>query len=151
MTGARDVHPSRFPWPQQAALVIGAVYLLIGLAGFVATRFDDFAEATGEHLLGFGVNPLHNVVHLLIGLAGMASSTRLRTSAVYGWALAVVYGLVFLFGLFAVGRPGINLLNLNWADNVLHLATAAIGVVVGLGAARLARAAGWTDPATPAG
>lgn len=47
-------------------------YTPVGIAGFFLTRFSGFAEPTGELLLGFEVNPLHNIVHLIIGSAGLA-------------------------------------------------------------------------------
>ncbi len=49
----------------------------------------------------------------------------------YGWLLAVGYGAAFVYGLFAVGEDW-DFLSLNWADNVLHLATALVGLVIAL-------------------
>jgi hypothetical protein len=57
---------------QLLALVIGAVYTLVGVAGFFVTGFEDFAAETDKTLLGFEINPLHNLVHLAIGLASLA-------------------------------------------------------------------------------
>jgi uncharacterized membrane protein YuzA (DUF378 family) len=65
-------HPS-----QLLALAIGAVYTLVGIAGFLVTGFDNFASETDKTLLGFEINPLHNIVHLVIGLAGLALWRRL--------------------------------------------------------------------------
>ena len=81
-------HPS-----QLLALVIGAVYTLVGIAGFFVTGFDNFAAETDKTLLGFEINPLHNLVHLAIGLAGLALWRRLDTARTYGWLLAAGYGL----------------------------------------------------------
>lgn len=55
-------------------------------------------------------NPLHNVVHLIIGVAGLA----------------------LIYGLFAVGNEDINFLNLNTADNFLHGASALVGFIMAL-------------------
>ena len=68
-------HPS-----QLLALAIGAVYTLIGILGFLVTGFDNFAAETDKTLLGFEINPLHNLVHLAIGLAGLALWRRLDTA-----------------------------------------------------------------------
>jgi hypothetical protein len=73
-------HPS-----QLLALAIGAVYTLIGILGFFITGFDNFAAETDKTLLGFEINPLHNLVHLAIGLAGLALWRRLDTARTYGW------------------------------------------------------------------
>ena len=47
---------------------------------------DNFAAETDKTLLGFEINPLHNLVHLAIGLAGLALWRRLDT-VTYGWLL----------------------------------------------------------------
>jgi hypothetical protein len=126
-------------WPQAVALVFGVVYLLIGIIGFFITGFGNFFGnangATPEHmdtLLGFMINPMHNVVHLLIGVVGIALSRSLSGARTYGWLLTVGYGAAFVYGLFAVHKDW-DFLNLNWADNILHLLTALVGLVIALG------------------
>ena len=113
--------------------VFGVVYLLVGLLGFAVTGFDDFAgRDTDEMLLGFELNPLHNIVHLVIGLAGLLSWRRLDYSRAYGWALTVGYGATFVYALFAVKEEDINSLSLNAADNGLHLISALAGLAAAL-------------------
>jgi len=130
--GARgETHPAQY-----LALAIGIVYTLVGLLGFLVTGFDNFASETNKTLLGFEINPLHNIVHLLIGAAGIAMWRPLRTARLYGWILAAGYGLTFLFGLFAAGNSDINFLSLNGADNGLHLVSALAGLAVALWPAR---------------
>ena len=126
------------PWPQILALVFGAVYLLVGIIGFFITGFDNFADNDQhEMLLGFMINPLHNIVHIVIGLAGIALSRTLAGARTYGWLLVVGYGAAFVYGLFAVGESW-DFLNINAADNVLHLLTALVGLVIALGPVRTA-------------
>jgi len=130
-------------WPELLALAFGAIYLLIGIIGFFITGFGDFfgnengAEMAheGENLLGFMINPMHNVVHILIGLAGLALARTLAGARTYGWLLAVGYGAAFIYGLIAVGEDW-DFLNLNGADNVLHILTAIVGLVIALGPVR---------------
>ena len=123
-------------WPQMLALVIGAVYLLVGIVGFFVTGFDDFfAHDTDETILGFEVNPFHNVVHIVIGAAGLALSRTLAGARTYGWLLAIGYGAAFVYGLFAVNEEW-DFLSLNWADNWLHLVSALAGLVIALGPVR---------------
>ena len=98
---------------QLLALTIGAIYTLVGLLGFLVTGLDNFAAETDKTLLGFEINLLHNIVHLAIGLAGLALWRRLDTARTYGWLLAAGYGLAFLYGLFAAGNSDINFLSLN--------------------------------------
>lgn len=114
------------------ALAIGVIYTLIGVLGFFVTGFENFAEETGDTLLGFEVNPLHNIVHLVIGIAGIALSRTLATARTFGWLLVIGYGLVFIYGLFAVGNPDINFLSLNVADNFLHIGSVIAGLVIAL-------------------
>jgi hypothetical protein len=122
-------HPS-----QLLALAIGAVYTLVGVLGFLVTGFENFAAETDRTLLGLEINPLHNFVHLAIGLAGLVLRRRLRTAKIYGWLLATGYGLAFLYGLFAADNSDIidNYLSLNDADNWLHLVSAVAGVTIAL-------------------
>src|SRR3954465_14857517 len=97
-TGAR-------PWPQIVALAFGVVYLLVGVVGFFITGFDNFAgNEQHESLLGFMINPLHNIVHIVIGLAGLLLARTLAGARTYGWLLAVGYAEGFASGLFAVGH-----------------------------------------------
>jgi hypothetical protein len=124
-------HPS-----QLLTLAIGTVYTLVGILGFLVTGVDNFASETDKTLLGFEVNGLHNIVHLVVGLAGLAMWRRLDTARTYGWLLAVGYGAAFVYGLFAAGNSGINLLSINGADNGLHLVSALAGLAIALWPAR---------------
>jgi hypothetical protein len=118
-------------WPQQLALAFGVIYTLIGIIGFFITGFENFFEHTDKTLLGFEINGMHNVVHILIGVAGLALARTLAGARSYGWLLAVGYGAAFVYGLFATGKDW-DFLSLNWADNILHLATVLVGLVIAL-------------------
>ncbi|SNS61348.1 protein of unknown function [Geodermatophilus pulveris] len=123
-------------WPQLLALAFGAVYLLVGVVGFFITGVDDFfAHDTGEQLLFFEINGMHNVVHILIGVAGLVLARTLAGARTYGWLLAVGYGAAFVYGLLAIGQTW-DFLSINAADNVLHIATAAVGLLIALGPVR---------------
>ena len=136
-TGAR-------PWPQILALVFGAVYLLVGIVGFFVTGFDNFADnSQHEMLLFFMINPLHNVVHIVIGLAGLLLARTLAGARTYGWLLAVGYAAAFVYGLIAVGESW-DVLNINPADNVLHILTAMVGLVIALAPVRTTAGAART-------
>lgn len=126
--GAAASHPAR-----TLALVVAAVYLAVGIVGFLVTGFDRFAAVTGERLLGiFELNPLHNIVHIVVGVLGLALARTLAGARMYGWILAAAYGVVFLYGLWAVGNRSGNILSLNWADNILHLLTVLLGLLIAL-------------------
>jgi hypothetical protein len=132
---ARDTGAGR-PWPQVLGLAFGAIYLLVGIVGFFVTGFDHFADnSQHEMLLFFMINPLHNVVHILIGVVGLALSRTLAGARTFGLLLAVGYGLAFVYGVIAVGKDW-DVLNINGADNVLHLLSAVVGGVIYAGANR---------------
>ena len=129
---------------QWLALIIGAVYLLVGAAGFLVTGFSGFAEHDhSQTLLGFAVNPLHNIVHLLIGIVGVSLSSTLGRARTFGWLLVAGYGAAFVYGLFAVGNPDIIFLNINAADNGLHALSVLAGLAIALWPQRKAAAAAY--------
>jgi len=114
--------------------IFGVVYLPVGLAGFVVTGGVSFAATEGEPLIVFDVNPLHNIVHLLIGAALLiAARSSVRAAKGMNTTIGAVYLLVGILGLFLVGSSA-NILALNGADNVLHFASAILLLGVGLAA-----------------
>jgi Domain of unknown function (DUF4383) len=132
---ARNTGAGR-PWPQVLGLAFGAIYLLVGIVGFFITGFDDFAgKPQHDMLLFFAINPLHNIVHILIGAVGLALSRTLVGAKTFGLLLAVGYGLAFIYGVIAVGKDW-DFLNINWADNILHLLSAIVGGLIYAGANR---------------
>lgn len=117
------------------ATLFGAVYVVVGLLGFVVTGGVQFLATQGGLLLGiFEVNPFHNVAHLLIGgallIAGLSTVPAARSvNTVIGGA----YLALGVVGFFLVDTS-LNVLALNTADHVLHLASALVLLGVGLGA-----------------
>lgn len=111
------------------ALLFGAVLALVGILGPV------LGGANGE-LIIFGRNYLHDVVHLGSGLAGLAAGYYAggKFAGQYNKVLGIVYLLVTLLGFVAAGLTA-DLLNINFADNLLHLvlAIAFLGVGFALG------------------
>jgi hypothetical protein len=113
-------------------LVVGAALLLVGVTGFFVTGFEDFAEHTDKTLLGFEINPLHNVVHIVVGITGLLLSSTVSTARLFGWLLSAGYGATFALGLLVADDPERNFLSLNANDNVLHLVSALLGLVIAL-------------------
>ncbi|MBA0127119.1 DUF4383 domain-containing protein [Haloechinothrix sp. YIM 98757] len=112
--------------------LFGAVYVLVGLVGFAVTAGTGFAATEGSHLLIFEVNPLHNLVHVGVGaLLGLAAWRGARYAAGVNGLVGGIYLLVGVLGLF-ITSSALNLLALNHADNVLHLASAAVLLGVSL-------------------
>ncbi len=146
---------------QKAAVAIGAVFLLVGILGFVPGITSNFDQLTfaGHHseaaLLGlFNVSVLHNIVHLLFGVAGVALARSFDGARSYLVGGGVVYLLLFIYGLVIDHDSSANFVPVNDADNWLHLilAIAMIGLGVALGRSRDRMAvAGHRDSGNPPG
>ncbi|QQQ74669.1 DUF4383 domain-containing protein [Saccharothrix sp. 6-C] len=128
---------------QVLAGLVGLVFLALGVLGFVRTGFGDFAGDQHAMLLGFTLNPLHNVVHLAFGVLGLLMASTSGLARLYGWLLFIGYGAVLLWGLALAGvfsnNPvsGLgNPLALNVNDNWLHLGLAAVGLLIAVLPAR---------------
>ena len=123
---------------QKASMVVGAVFLLVGVLGFVPgiTANHDQLHLAGHEsealLLGlFQVSALHNIVHLLFGAAGIAlarTATGARSFLLYG---GIIYLVLFVYGLVVPQDSVGNFVPLNGFDNGLHF-------VLGVGMVALA-------------
>ena len=122
---------------QKATLVVGIVFLVVGLAGFVPgiTTGDLGGAGHGSMamLLGlFQVSVLHNIVHLLFGIVGLVAARSAVGSRSYLVIGGIVYLVLFVYGLFTADHASAaNFVPLNTADNWLHLLLA--GGMVALG------------------
>lgn len=118
---------------QKAAQAVGAVFLLIGILGFipgVTTNYESLGMAghTSEALLlgVFQVSILHNIVHLLFGVAGLLLARTPAQARNYLIGGGAIYIVLWLYGLFIDHETPVNIVPVNTADNWLHL-------VLGLG------------------
>ena len=105
-------------------LVLGVVLLAVGVVGWFTGGHD-------HNLVVFGINMTHNLVHIASGVVAliMAKSGE-KAAKTYCLLFGAVYGLVTVAGFLSVA-PAVKLLNLNSADNLLHLAIAAACLGVG--------------------
>jgi hypothetical protein len=114
---------------QRFAQIFGAIYVLVGILGFIppllSGTIPNVVQPLDGLLLGiFAVNWIHSLAHLGIGAAGLATYRSVSGARSYSLAIGVAYGVLFLLGLVAPTVGG--LLPLNAADNVLHLLTALV-------------------------
>ncbi|MGH4024700.1 MAG: DUF4383 domain-containing protein [Pseudonocardiaceae bacterium] len=128
--GIRDSDRTRtMTVPQKYALVVGLVYIALGVIGFFVTKFGDFVGHSNGALLGlFHLNPFHNVVHIILGLLALVAALALTPTATEGvnfifagilLFVAVMGYLGYLDGLLGV-PAGLD------PDNILHFV---LGVV----------------------
>ena len=120
---------------QNVARLVGIVFLLVGIAGFIpglTTNLYDGLEFAGNdgtaELIGiFQVSVLHNIVHGLFGLAGLALAATPSGARTYLIGGGAIYLVLFVIGIIGGG----DWIPVNDADNWLHLLLG--GGMIGLG------------------
>jgi hypothetical protein len=107
-----------------AALIIGVVFLLVGILGFFP---NPLVSPTGI----FAVNTEHNLVHIVSGIlilagaySGMGASLTLK---IFG----LVYALVAILGFMSTGNMLLGLILVNHADHWLHVLLAVVILAAG--------------------
>jgi hypothetical protein len=141
--GNHDHQAGRTP-AQWYCLLAGLALLLGGIFGFIADASFDTSTTSdgdttgnadgalqGDGFLGFEVNGWHNVVHLLSGLLLLAAFRRRGPAKAVALGFGLVYGVVAVIGLID-GNDVLGLIPVNPADNILHIALSALGVLTGL-------------------
>ncbi|MBD2464459.1 DUF4383 domain-containing protein [Oscillatoria sp. FACHB-1407] len=130
------------------AFIIGALFLLVGIAGFIPgfmtlpAGSPDVAVDAPRLLLddGYGyvlglfpTNLLHNAVHIVVGVLGLASATSLSGSLVYNRGFAIAYALIAVMGLLPFTNTTFGLMpifgNNVWFNALTAIAAAYVGFV----------------------
>jgi Domain of unknown function (DUF4383) len=118
---------------QMAALLVGVVFLLVGILGFIpGITTDAPGKFTGDdsdaELLGlFRVSILHNIIHLLFGIAGIALARTWDGARTFLIGGGVIYLAIWLLGIIGA----LDWLPANAADHWLHFALGVAMVGVG--------------------
>ena len=109
---------------QSVAAVVGAVFVIVGILGFIpgiTSHYGDLSFAghgSGAKLFGlFQVSILHNIVHLLFGVVGVALAKTAEGARTYLVGGGVVYLVLWLIGVIGAA----DWIPVNTADNWLHL------------------------------
>jgi hypothetical protein len=133
---------------QLTATVVAGVFLLVGVLGFIpgiTTGYDQLSFAGHDSmamLLGvFMVSVLHNIVHLLFGVAGLAAARTPRGAKLFLVVGGVVYLVLWLYGLLIDHGSDANFVPVNTADNWLHLGLGIGMIALGLLTSRTEKAA----------
>jgi hypothetical protein len=108
--------------------VVGAVFLLVGVLGFIpgiTTDYDQMQFAGHEStamLLGvFQVSILHNLVHVAFGVVGLAAARSANAARPYLAVGGLIYLVLWVYGLAVDHGSDANFVPVNDADNWLHL------------------------------
>jgi len=121
---------------QKGAALVSIVFLLVGVAGFIPGITANYSALrfAGHHseaqLFGyFQISVLHNVVHLLFGVAGLLlarTALGARNFLLYG---GLAYAVLFFYGILIEYQSSANVVPFDDADNALHFALA-VGMLV---------------------
>jgi hypothetical protein len=113
---------------QVVADLVGAAFLIVGIAGFIpgiTTHLYgglDFAGHDGNaQLIGlFHVSVLHNLVHIALGIAGLALARTWSGARTFLIGGGIVYLALWLYGLIIDKDSSANFVPLDRADDWLH-------------------------------
>jgi len=129
--------------------VVGAVFLLVGVLGFIpgiTSNYDSLTFAgngSDAKLLGlFEVSILHNIVHLLFGVAGLAMAKATKSATTYLIGGGIVYLVLTVYGFVIDQTSSANFVPVNTADNWLHLLLGIGMIALGLPGRRAVDAEG---------
>lgn len=130
---------------QRAAQLVGFVFLLVGVLGFIPGVTTDYgsmeiaSHESGAELLGlFQISVLHNLVHLVYGLTGLALAGTAAAAYSYLLVGGAVYLVLWVYGLSVGDDSDANFVPLDTADDWLHFALgiAMIALALALGRRR---------------
>jgi hypothetical protein len=114
--------------------IIGAFYVVIGIIGFFVTGFGNFLQNTGDSLIGFSINPFHNVVHLAIG-AFLIIMSQQTTSIAEGACMGIGLFYISATVIGVVGESNLTILSMFGRDdleNVNHIVNGVLLLALGL-------------------
>ena len=109
------------------ALALGGVLVIVGALGFTA---DDVHWLFGI----LSVNAAQNALHLVVG-AGLVAIAFTPRAPLLDALVGTLLLAIGIAGLFIINTP-YNVIAVNGAANLLHFASAAVLLAVGLGARR---------------
>lgn len=122
------------------AIAFGVVFLVVGIAGFVPGLLQphEHPGVAINSFMGllfgmFAVNVLHNLVHVLFGVWGLAASGSHGAAKTYAKAVAIIYAVLMVMGLlpFMNLNTMFGLTPLYGHDIWLHAGLAAVAAYFG--------------------
>lgn len=129
-------------------MAVGAVFLLVGILGFIpgiTTNYDTMQFAGHESqakLFGiFQVSVLHNIVHLVFGVLGLALGRSPGTAKAFLVWGGAAYLLFWVYGLIVDKTHSANFVPFNRADDWLHFLLGVGMIALGLLTTRGTRSA----------
>jgi uncharacterized protein DUF4383 len=139
---------------QKTATAVSIVFLAVGVLGFIPGITTNYSTMTfaghqsDAMLLGiFEVSILHNIVHLLFGVVGLALARTASGARNFLIGGGVVYLVLWIYGLVVGDTSSANFVPMNTADDWLHLVLGVGMIALGLalGRTRVARTSSAPD------
>ena len=126
---------------RNCALALGVIFLLLGIAGFipgfvslppegfdaggVSLNADSFYAKGFGYLFGaFPTNLMHNIVHLLVGILGIAAAST-GNAKLYNRGFAISYVLIAVMGIIPLAQTTFGLMPI-FGNNVWLNALSAV-------------------------
>lgn len=105
---------------------LGWIFIVIGVLGFIPG-----ITSNGQLIGVFEVDGVHNIIHLITGILAVWLVKKGEDSArAYAKWFGIIYLIVTLWGFF-VSDAVLGFINVDGADNVLHLIVALLFLWVG--------------------
>ena len=115
--------------------IIGAFYVAIGIIGFFSTGFTNWVQQTDDTLLGFAINPFHNLAHLAIGLFLILMCLAFSEAVAEGATMGVGLFYIVAFVIGVVDPNSLTILSMEGRgdlENFNHIVNGVILLTVGL-------------------
>jgi hypothetical protein len=119
---------------QKLMPLFGAAYVAIGIVGFTITGFSNFVQNTGDELIGFSINPMHNLVHFTIGAFLIVMSRQSATTA-EGACLGVALFYITAFVIGTIGTSNLTIISMSGhgdLENYNHIVNGVALLALGL-------------------
>lgn len=113
---------------KKLSLLFGAIFILVGILGFVPGITDNQDMLFGV----FKVGAVYNLAHLLSGVIAFLVAKSEDRAQLYFRTLGGMYVLIALVG-WAQGDTVFGLIAVNVADNLLHTVLGAAILGIGFG------------------
>ena len=108
---------------KRVAIAFGVIYLAAGILGMLPFLGGTFGMTPANLLNVFSINLLHNLVHVGLGIGGLAAAGSERNSRQYAQVVGIA---LMILGVIGVSDPVHGVLPLGGVDIALHLLTGAV-------------------------
>lgn len=106
------------------AILFGIIFLFIGVIGFMPFFIID-----GNVLGVFQLESMHSTVYIVSGLIALLASIQAAYAKLYFQIIGMIYAILAGIGFWQSGD--LMVMQVNYADNVIHAAIAIFALFLG--------------------